>query len=558
MLRWKKVCSLLVVLLCVTALAGGCFGRPETVNIGGDASGNGKTDKTAKPESTPADPCTALVEGAKRLISTDVTALLTGGAETDSPLGMLSDLIDGMNNGTHRADISLSLTDMVSDGEASGQELTVGLSTAYDIVSGDASLEISLGAGDEDAKLAGVYLTGDTALLKSASAARKIILYEMAEGEYAGLPFIDRIAGVLGGILTEEEDTPSLSDNQTDREELAARLLDPWMSDTQPEEYSESNRTVTLLGSAVQCRVVTLSMTGQRAYDFALDFMTKLEEDEQFADMNGMLGGGMGMLSGDILSVTSGDDAQTDETAAAEIVAQLNALTAQEIEAAVFTVSVIYYGEEVVGIEIEASTTGKAFILNLLAYEEGREHEIRVDYQYIDGSSASLELSKINTGGDAYTVAGRISIVNENGVETCDGRFDGAVTENDTDYALDGNYALTIRVEDAGVTEQSALNGDVSLALSHPQGGGYAGDGHVTARIEAPDTSVSMTLNIAADIQFPGSVTITPPMYTESNVTRVSDVEGFYEALGMDWETMSQQDVMSRVMSMLIVILIAS
>ncbi len=358
----RRYLILLLGLLFITSITGGCTKKPSGSGAG-EITGQETQSSTQEPrEETPEptvyDPRADFISGAKQLLTTDIVALLTEERDGNRFVGMLSDLLYDLNNRTAKTTLNLSVSDIIIDGEASENTAFLSLGLLHDADTGDSSLDLSLGLGTENAKSAGVYITDGTAVLKSGSTENKILLYPMPEAPGAGNTFLDQASILLTGLLSEDGAAYTFDRNRSDRMELCARYLDPWLEDTSLEEYSEEEITMKLAGKDVPLRSVTLSMSGQRAYDFVLGNMLALSGDVQFADMDALLAGLVNFLSDDlynlIQSVVSDGEELSDyiESATGKLVDELQALTPEEISAAKFIVSILFNGDRPIGINM--------------------------------------------------------------------------------------------------------------------------------------------------------------------------------------------------------------
>jgi hypothetical protein len=458
---------------------------------------------------------------------------------------MLSDLLYDLNNRTAKTTLNLSVSDIIIDGEASENTAFLSLGLLHDADTGDSSLDLSLGLGTENAKSAGVYITDGTAVLKSGSTENKILLYPMPEAPGAGNTFLDQASILLTGLLSEDGAAYTFDRNRSDRMELCARYLDPWLEDTSLEEYSEEEITMKLAGKDVPLRSVTLSMSGQRAYDFVLGNMLALSGDVQFADMDALLAGLVNFLSDDlynlIQSVVSDGEELSDyiESATGKLVDELQALTPEEISAAKFIVSILFNGDRPIGINIEASTTNKAFILDAILYRNGLEHEVCLNYQCIDGTTANIRLSTVGTGGDNYDVSGLIEVQNAQGLKTYSGGYSGKLIETKSLYDLKGSIGLNVQyIDEDGVAQSGAINGDLNLNIAHDESG-YSGTCTLLTDIQT-ESALSAVLTLDAGMDLSAPVEIVPPMYVESNTTTISNKNDLIIGLGGDAEELGK------------------
>jgi hypothetical protein len=475
------------------------------------------------------DPQADFIAGAKTLLSTDLTALLTEKEDEAALVGMLSDFLYDLNNITAQTNLTVTLSDIVAGGDALGDEIFLSLDAFHDAASGDSSMELSVGLGSENARKAGIYVTGDSAVLKPGSTESKIMLYTMPSVPDASNTFMDKASILFTGLLSEDGKPYTLGSNLTDRQELCARYLDPWLTDTKQEEYTDEEVTKTLCGKDVPLRAVTLDMTGQRAYDFVLGNLEKLQADAQFADTDKLLGGIMGLFSTDLYDmVTSltgegGAPVIESDSAVGKLVTELQALTDAEKAAASFTVSLYFNGEKPTGIYIEAATTGKAFQLGALLYRSGLEHQLNLYYKYLDGTTANVTLSTVGTGGDNYDANGTFQVTDNMGLQVLSGGYTGKLVETAAKYDLTGDINLTLQIKDEeGVSKTGTVGGKLTLGITHDDTG-YTGQGMLDIALSSPgEEGLSAKIQLDAKLILQDSVTITPPMYTSANSVTVT------------------------------------
>lgn len=569
MMKHQKYLSTPFVLLMILALLCSCGKSAVPAGSAKNTAGENQSDSQAAsslpstpaptPTATPMPPQNVFIDGAKELLSTDVVSLLTEKEDDATLFGMPSSFLYDLNNSTNETAFSAAFNNVVEDGKKKDQGGTFSLNCAHDASSGDSSIVMSLGLGTDTNSNAGIYITGGTALLKSASASHKIILYKM--GGIEGNTFLDKASGLLSGLLSDDGKASTFSGNLKDRKELAARYLDPWTNDTKPEEYADAEQTRSLLGADVPCRVITLSMAGERAYSFVLEKMKALGADAQFKDMNGSLGDLMYLLSTDIKDQSS--DANSKSGAAVnpatkQLIDELNGLTGKEIAAAKFVVSVIFNGEKAIGIEIEASTTGKAFKLNLLLYRKGPEHQISLFYQSVNGATASVELTKSGTGGNGYNVTGQVKITNANGVETTGGKYGGTVTETDSQYNMKGTFSLNLEAYDTnGKKQKLTFGGDIAFGQTYQKDAGYTGSGSGSLSIVVPSHKLQMKMLLSLNSKLKDSVAIKPPIYIKSKAVTVTTEQQLFTALGQKWKDISKNSKPIQALSFIVSMLVS-
>jgi hypothetical protein len=442
---------------------------------------------------------------------------------------MLSDFLYDLNNSTAQSNMTFTLSDITIGDDKAEDNLFLSLDTLHDAKSGDTSLELSAGLGSENARKAGIYVTGDAAVLKPGSTESKIMLFTMPSVPNASNTFLDKASILFTGMLSEDGKAYTLGSNLSDRQDLCERYLDPWLTETKQEDYTDSEVTKTLCGKEVPLRAVTLNMTGQRAYDFVLGNLEKLQADTQFADTDKLLGGIMGLFSTDlydmVTSITGegGGTALTADSAVGKLVTELQALTADEKTAASFTVSLFFNGDKPTGIYIEAATTGKAFQLGAILYRSGLEHQLNLYYKYLDGTTASVTLSTVGTGGDTYDVNGTFQVTDTAGLQVLSGGYAGKLVETSSKYDLTGDINLAIQIKnDEGVTETGNVGGKLTLSATHDDTG-YTGQGMLDISLSSPgEEALTAKIQLDAKLVKQDSVTITPPMYTTANSVAIT------------------------------------
>jgi hypothetical protein len=486
-------------------------------------------------------PQKVFIDGAKKMLSTDMVNELTEKSNGGSLLGMPSDFLYNLNNMSNETAVKVNATDISSNDSASQGHLNLDLNTAHDAGTGDSSLEVSIGLGTETNWKTGLYINGNTALIKRASADKKIILYQMPKSN--GKTFLDRGSAFLTGILSDNGKATTYTDSLKDRKELAARYLDPWLNDTKPEEYTDTQETRKLGGKDVKCRVITLTMTGERAYDFVLKNMKALQADPQFKKTDDLLGGLMYYSSTEIKVITqNADKGIAIPPASKKLIDELEGMSTDQIAAAKFKISIIFDGDNPIGLESDATTTDKDSKLDLMMYRNGMENQYNVSYHSTDGASVTLNMTKTGTGSDKFDVAGNIKIINAKGIETANGGFKGAVTETGSKYDLNGTYDLDMNIYNMeGTSDHVAIKGDLTFELNYKNKAGYIGTGKISMAVVSPSDPVKLKCELSTEMKLKGSVTITPPMYTDSNVYKVTTKEKLFEEMDMDWHDVSTQ-----------------
>lgn len=547
MKNFRFYIKLLIALVLVLALITGCS-KTNTFKPNGKP-GDTAAEKSEEPNVV-IDPQADFISGAKKLLSTDLVALLTEKEDGTPLVGMLSDYLYDLNNTTAQTSMKLTLSDVTVGEETLEENPYLSLDALHDSKTGDTSLELALGLGTENAKKAGIYLTGKSAVLKPGSTEEKILLYTMPDVTNATNTFLDKASILLTGLLSDDGKVYTFGSNLADRQVLCSRYLDPWLTDTKQDDYTDAQITKTLIGKEIPLRAVTLNMTGQRAYDFVLGNLQKLQADAQFADTDKLLGGIMGLFSSDILglvqSLIDQSEGSLEEVTSAigKLVTELKALTPEEISAAKFIVTISFDGDKPIGINIEASTTDKAFKLGAILYRSGLEHQLNLFYQYLDGTTASMTMSTVNTGGDNYDVSGKLSVTNSTGLEVLKGGYTGKLVETAAKYDLSGNINLNIQFVDSdGITQSGALGGDVILGITHDSAG-YVGMGNMSISVKTQsqeESGLSAKIALDAKMTLPESVTIKPPMYTSSNSVTVTGRQELLSIHKDDLEGLSGQ-----------------
>lgn len=531
-----RICKILLIVLAIMmTLIAGC--TKTTIVKPNNVPGESSAAASSEAPVIVIDPQADFINGAKELLSTDVVALLTEEEDGNRFVGMLSDFLYDLNNSTAQTNLTVTLSDLVADGDALGDNIFVSLDSLHDAETGDSAVEIAAGLGTENAIKAGVYITGDTAVLKPSSSSEKIMLYSMPYVPNTTNTFLDKASVLLTGLFSNDGKAETLGSNLTDRQALCDRYLDPWLTDTKQEEYTDSQVTKTLAGKEVSLRNITLNMKGQRAYDFVLGYMQKLQADIQFASTDKLLGGVMGFLSLDLvgiitsLDIDSADKLAQVVSAVGKLIGDLQALTPAEISAAKFVVSLYFNGDKPIGIDIEASTTGKSFMLGGLLYRSGLEHQLNLNYQYLDGTTASISLSTVGTGGDNYDINGKLLVIDATGLETYNGGYTGKLVETASKYELSGTLNLALQYIDMdGIEQAVTIGGDLVLGIIHDDAG-YSGTGNIAftmAELSEYGSDLSAKAQFVANMTMPETVTITPPLYTDKNVTTVTNKQDLW------------------------------
>jgi hypothetical protein len=530
----KRVLTLLLSFALLLSLFAGC-GKPA----GEGAVPTPGAAETATPTPAP-DPRADFNAGAKEFLSTDLVSLLTEEDEDGSRLiGMLSSLLYDLNNATAESGAKLTLQNVVMDGEAADESIGIEIGALHDADSGDSSLNLSLGLGTDTNKKLGVFITGDQVLVRPNSTAHSMLLYTMPDAPGASPSFLDQVSVFLTGMLSEDGVPVTLSANKSDREAVSARFLDPWLTDTDEEDYRDETVVKTLAGKEAALRAVTLDMSGSRAYDFVLGSLKRLQADAGFADMDRLLGMVVDALDRDVYDLlqtvrNEGGETETLDSAVGLLISELEELTPEEISAAVFVVSLYFKDDKPIGIDINAATTGKSFDLDFILYREGLEHELDLYYHCISGTTASLSMSTIGKGGDTYDVKGAAGVTTAAGLQTALGSYAGALAETDSSYALTGDYDFVLRFLDEDDKEKTgALGGGLSLDIQKDDAG-YTGTGNLSLELLSDESSLSADMLIDASLALRDSVDISPPAYAPSAVTQVANRSDVVRALADD------------------------
>lgn len=527
----KKPVRFLVIVFILAFMAVSVFGCVRKGVSGG--AGN----QAAEP------PQKVFIDGAKTLISTDISNLLTENESGASLLGLSSDFFDDLNNSSNKTAIAATLKNLVLNGEASAERGNIGLDIAHNAESGDSSVDLSIGQGSDTNLACGIYIKDGAALLKPASADKNILQFPMPENNDKTL--VGSISALFSGLLS--EDGKSGASSLEARQELADRLLDPWMNDTKPEDYADSKETRTLLNKDVECRVITLSLSGRTAYDFVLKNVNALDTDAQFNDMNGTLGFASSSAAIDLNDIMNNSGKLNDSSsnpATKQILDELNALTEDEIAAVKFKAAVIFNDGKAIGIEVDASTAEKAFGLDMISYRKELEHQMTFTLQNLDGSSFSLDVSKIKSDGNNYQVSSTLKAVNSDGVQTMGGQYNGTAAEAENRNDVTGTFRLDMQVEDAdGILQKASFSGDIENSMNRSDSG-YSGSGNINLSVNAGDSQMSMTLAFTANMEKSKDIVITAPMFTGSNVSKVADFKSLCEALGQDYSSVEGQNAL--------------
>lgn len=528
----KKTVKFLVIVFLLAFMAVSAFGCVKKGVSGG--AGN----QAAQP------PQKVFVDGAKALISTDISNLLAEESGA-TMLGLSSDFINDLNNSSNKTAIAATLKNLVLNGEASSEQGNIGLDIAHNADSGDSSVDLSIGQGSDTNLACGIYIKDGAAILKPASADKNILQFTMPENNDKTL--VGSISALFSGLLS--EDGESNASSLEARQELADRLFNPWMNDTKPEDYTDSKETRTLLNKDVECRVITLSLSGRIAYDFILKNVNALDTDAQFNDMNGTLGFASSSAAidlNDIMNNSGNLNDSSSNSATKQILDELNALTEDEIATVKFKASVIFNDGKAIGIEVEASTAEKAFKLDMLSYRKDLEHQMTFSLKNLDGSSLSFDISKIKSGGNNYQVSSSLKALDADGSQIMGGQYNGTSTETDANSNMTGSFKVDIQGESSGSGLQKiAFSGDTNYNMNKTDSG-YNGSGELNVSVNIADSQMSMTLAFTANMEKSKDIVITAPMFTSGNVSKVTDFKSLCEALGQDYSSEQGQNALIR------------
>ena len=571
----KKTLKLIsVLILCVSlALVSSC-GIPVP-NIGGfaNSTGDGTPGGTQSGEpsgglfggsgglfggssETPSEepvkvltPQEVFVAGAKSYISTDTQNLLSPG-EADSELfGLSSEFWDDVNNSSNTTSITASVGNIVSDGEALGETANLSIDLKHNADTGDASVEFSGGAGEDINLSAGIYVKDGVGIIKSPDTDQDIIEYVLPK--YGDTSLSGALGAFTTGVLSEDGTATEPDDSQQAREELAAELFDPWMTDTNPEDYTETTEIWTLLGQDVECRVITMTLSGQAAYDFTLHNLEIMNGDEAFSDMNSLFGLDPSSAMEDFQE--NGENAELEDSASAtqQAIDKLEAMSPAEIKALIFSVSTIFNSDEAIGLQYEISSISTRIKMGFLTYQRELEYQAEVIYEDTDGASFSLEASRARADGDEYDEFLRIWATDEEGNEVLKGQYSGTVIETATQLDRQGSFSVDVELTLTEDEPQAiTVSGDITSSMTKTDAG-YSGSGQVNVAMSAADEAgdISLTLWWKADM-VKSDVDITPPMYTSSNVTQVSNLESLSDAMGLDYAEVSSKSKPVQVLSL--------
>lgn len=532
----KKTVRFLVIVFLLAFMMAAAFGCVKK-GVSGGADNQG----------APVSPQKAFIDGVKEIITDDATGFQAGEENGASLLGLSSDFINDLNNSSNKTAIAATLKNLVLNGEASTEQGNIGLDIAHNAESGDSSVDLSIGQGSDTNLACGIYIKDGTALLKPASADKNVLRFTMPES--ADKTLTGSMSELFSGLITDSGKTDDSDSSSEARRELADKVLDPWMDDTKLGDYTDSNETRNILDKDVGCRVITLSLSGQTAYDFMLKNIKVLDEDAQFDNINGSLGVFTNFMSTeakDIINNSDELDSTSVSSATKQMLDELEALTDDEIAGAAFKMSVIFYDGKAVGIELVASTSEKEFKLNMLAYEKELEYQMNFYFENLDGSSLKFDMSKIKKEGDTYQVSSTLKALNAEGVQTMTGNYNGTDAATDNSNDITGTFKFSMQMEDAdGVPQEIALSGDTDYSMNKTDSG-YSGSGEVNLSINAADSQISLTLAFTANMEKSKDIVITAPMFTSGNVSEVTDFKSVCDALGQDYSGVEDQNALVR------------
>ncbi|UOO37466.1 hypothetical protein IZU99_09470 [Oscillospiraceae bacterium CM] len=511
--------------------------------------------KTATSKAPDAPPQKVFVDGAKTLLSTDFNNLLTEKEDGTSVLGLTSDFYNDLDNTSNQTAINLSIGNLSANGETLSESANLALDIAHNQDSGDSSLELSGGVGTDINVSGGIYVKNGVALLKTTSADKKIVQYQLPSTTDKSLTGV--LSTLASGILSDAGEAASTQSAQEDRADFAARLLDPWMTETTAQDYTDGTQTKNLLGSDVTLRAITLNMSGQRAYDFVLKNVQLLDTDETFADTSGTLGMLTSLTSTDLQNIISNGSTASATSMTTELLDELKALTPDEIAASSFKMTVLFDGDKAIGMTIDTSTTAKSYKVNYISYQKGLEHQVNMSMQDISGATMTMDLTKLKAGGDSYNVSMTSTSLDETGAQTMSSTYTGTTTENASTQDFTGKFSLNAAMkDDSGTPQNIVASGDISYKLTKTGNTGYTCTGSLGLSLSAAGDTISMTLGIDADMKKSNDVTITPPMFLESNIAPVTDLQSLCDALGLDYSSYSGKSDSLKV-AMLIGLLLA-
>lgn len=554
--RFKKPLALLLTAAFLVSLVSACGKSAATApSVAGTAA------TTVSPSPSPTvNPQADFIAGAKDFLSTDLVELVTGQENGTRLIGMLSDVLHDLNTKTTQTTAKIALSNLNLDGAKAEEGINITLDALHEAKTGASSVTAGMGLGNDAAISVGAYLTGGTAVLKPGSTDEKIMLYNMPTGLSADNTFADNAMTLLTGLFSEDGKAYSLGSNRADRQALTARYLDPWMTSTSQTDYTDKQVSLQLTGKTVPLRAVTLSMSGQKAYDFVLKNMTAIQADAQFAQSDRLLGALMGIPTTDlhdfILDLQGKGKIAEISSAATELVNQLKALTPEEITGSKFVVSLLFDGKKVIGINIEASTTGKAFLLDGIIYRKGLEHQLDLHYQSIKGDTAVLSLSTVNTGSNTYDVSGTLQTKSAAGTATLSGGYAGKLTETADKYDLTGTLDLGIGYLQDGAAKTGKISGALALSMTH-DATGYKATGTGSLGLNA-GFSLSADAVLDIGLSYPETVTITPPKYTSANVVTVANKADVWAIHQSDLGDRGNYSALSQDLRLVLVFLLGS
>jgi hypothetical protein len=532
---------------------GAASGAPSGTQAGtqaGTASGD-PSDASTEPEVVQLTPQEVFVTGAKSYISTDTNSLLSAEQVESTLLGLPSEFWDDVNNSSNATSITASVGNIVMEGEASDESVNLQVDLKHNADTGDSSVEFSGGAGEDTNLSGGIYAKDGVGILKSPDTEQNVIKYTLPE--HSDNSLTGTLGAMFTGVLSEDGTATDQSDSQEAREALAAELFDPWMADTTPDNYTDTTETWSLLGRDVECRVITMTMSGQAAYDFALQNFRIMNDDDQFSSMNDLFGIDPSSAVDDLQGeedYQAPEEEESSTSATQQAIDELEAMTPEEIEALNFIVTTIFDGEEAIGLQFEMTSTDSSIKLKLLTYRKDLEYQVSVSFEDNTGSSFALDMSKVSSGGSTYDETMTLTATDEEGTQVMSGQYSGTVDETDTQLDMQGTFTADIQISLSEDEPQSiTISCDITNSLSKT-GTGYTGSGQADVVMESEDSPVSLTIwwKIAMEKT---DVTVTLPMYTDSNVTEVTDLESLSGAVGFDYAEVESQSKPMQIITLL-------
>ena len=556
---------ILVLLLAMTlVITSACNGFPGIFNgsqskpgtSGGSNGSGGFPWSSPKTQNLP--PQKALVSGAKSYMSTNTNTVLTEKEDGAYLLGLTSEFLNDVNNTSNETSIKATIGNIVSNGKASEDSVNLDLDLVHNAKSGDSSVEFALGAGSDTNVSAGIYVKDGVGIIKSPDADQDVLLYTLPK--YSDKTLQGTLRALFSGLLSDDGAATETADSQKEREELAAKIFDPWLTDTNSKNYKESKETLNLLGKDVACRVVTLTMNGQEAYDFALKNFQLMDSDPQFANTNSILGVGMSAATNGLQNLpgTSGGDSGDDgdskpasDSATKEFISGLEGMSKEDIEEVNFTVSTIFAGDKAIGLRFETVSTDTSMKLFLLTYRKGLEHQFNITFEDQTGVSFAVDASKVKSTGSTYKQTMTMSMTDSNGKQVLDGKYDGTTDETATKQEKKGKLTIDLKISISEDDPQSLkITGDISNLLTKTSSG-YTGDGKLVLTVDTGEDTSSLELGLSVTMKKSDSAAVTPPKYTDSNSVKVTNLESLADTLGLDYSQVKDQSKSLQVLYLL-------